>query len=28
MFFTDANTGRGKLLYPRYDGNIGLIAPE
>jgi len=27
IFFTDADTGRGKLLYPRYDGGIGLIAP-
>jgi hypothetical protein len=26
MFFTDPDTGRGQLLYPRYDGNLGLIA--
>ncbi len=23
----DANTGRGQLLYPRYDGSLGLIGP-
>lgn len=27
VFFTDADSGRGKLLYPRYDGGIGLITP-
>ncbi|OOK81028.1 putative ribosome-associated protein Y [Mycobacterium kansasii] len=27
LFFTDPATGRGNLLYPRYDGNLGLIAP-
>lgn len=27
LFFTDSNTGRGQLLYPRYDGSLGLIAP-
>ncbi|ORB88653.1 hypothetical protein B1T49_04560 [Mycobacterium persicum] len=25
LFFTDPATGRGNLLYPRYDGNLGLI---
>lgn len=25
LFFTDPATGRGQLLYSRYDGNIGLI---
>ena len=27
LFFTDPTSGRGQLLYPRYDGNLGLIAP-
>ncbi|MCV7145320.1 sigma 54 modulation/S30EA ribosomal C-terminal domain-containing protein [Mycobacterium riyadhense] len=27
LFFTDAATGRGRLLYRRYDGNLGLITP-
>ena len=27
LFFTDPATGRGRLLYPRYDGALGLIAP-
>jgi len=27
LFFTDPATGRGQLLYPRYDGNLGLITP-
>ncbi|MDI3315316.1 MAG: sigma 54 modulation/S30EA ribosomal C-terminal domain-containing protein [Mycobacterium sp.] len=27
LFFTDPQTGRGRLLYPRYDGNLGLITP-
>lgn len=27
LFFTDAATGRGNLLYRRYDGDLGLIAP-
>lgn len=27
LFFTDAATGRGQLLYPRYDGGLGLITP-
>jgi hypothetical protein len=27
LFFTDPTTGRGQLMYPRYDGNLGLITP-
>jgi hypothetical protein len=27
LFFTDHDTGRGNLLYRRYDGNLGLVAP-
>jgi hypothetical protein len=27
VFFTDPATGRGQLLYPRYDGNLGLLTP-
>jgi ribosome-associated translation inhibitor RaiA len=27
VFFTDSTTGRGNLLYHRYDGNYGLITP-
>ncbi len=27
LFFTDQATGRGQLLYSRYDGNLGLITP-
>jgi hypothetical protein len=27
LFFTDADTGRGRLLYRRYDDNLGLITP-
>jgi hypothetical protein len=27
LFFTDPTSGRGQLLYPRYDGNLGLITP-
>ena len=27
LFFTDPASGRGQLLYPRYDGNLGLITP-
>jgi hypothetical protein len=27
LFFTDPVSGRGRLLYPRYDGNLGLISP-
>jgi hypothetical protein len=27
LFFTDHDTGRGNLLYRRYDGDLGLVAP-
>ncbi len=27
LFFTDPASGRGQLLYPRYDGNLGMITP-
>lgn len=27
FFFTEAGAGRGQLLYPRHDGNLGLITP-
>jgi hypothetical protein len=27
LFFTDSASGRGRLLYPRYDGDLGLITP-
>jgi hypothetical protein len=27
LFYTDHDTGRGNLVYRRYDGNLGLIAP-
>ncbi|WP_208023146.1 sigma 54 modulation/S30EA ribosomal C-terminal domain-containing protein [Mycobacterium marinum] len=27
LFFTDSATGRGQLLYPRYDGDLGLVGP-
>jgi hypothetical protein len=27
LFYTDPGTGRGGLLYPRYDGGLGLIVP-
>ncbi|MEU4586901.1 HPF/RaiA family ribosome-associated protein [Kitasatospora aureofaciens] len=27
VFFTDASTGRGNILYHRYDGHYGLITP-
>lgn len=27
VFYTDQQTGRGNLLYRRYDGDLGLIAP-
>ncbi|MGB8387368.1 sigma 54 modulation/S30EA ribosomal C-terminal domain-containing protein [Mycobacterium sp.] len=27
LFFTDPGTDRGQLLYPRYDGYLGLITP-
>lgn len=28
LFFLDADTGRGAVLYRRYDGHYGLITPE
>lgn len=28
VFFTDAATGRGRVLYHRYDGHYGLITPQ
>ncbi|GAA4470741.1 hypothetical protein GCM10023170_088060 [Phytohabitans houttuyneae] len=28
VFFTDRRTRRGNLLYRRYDGDLGLIAPS
>lgn len=28
LFFADAATGRGNVIYHRYDGHYGLIAPE
>lgn len=27
LFFTEPGSGRGRLLYRRYDGNLGLITP-
>ncbi len=27
IFYTDGDTGRGNLLYRRYDGDLGLISP-
>jgi hypothetical protein len=27
VFFTDVDSGRGNLLYRRYDGDLGLVAP-
>jgi hypothetical protein len=27
LFFADAHTGRGRVLYHRYDGHYGLITP-
>ncbi|HLS77303.1 MAG TPA: sigma 54 modulation/S30EA ribosomal C-terminal domain-containing protein [Nocardia sp.] len=27
LFFTDARTGRGKLLYRRYDGDLSIVVP-
>jgi hypothetical protein len=27
VFFEDADTGRGHLLYRRYDGHYGLVTP-
>ncbi|GAA0804786.1 sigma 54 modulation/S30EA ribosomal C-terminal domain-containing protein [Spirilliplanes yamanashiensis] len=28
LFFTDPATGRGRVLYRRYDGNVALIRPR
>lgn len=28
LFFVDAETGRGNVLYHRYDGHYGLITPS
>lgn len=28
LFFADAATGRGRVLYRRYDGHYGLLTPE
>ncbi|MFI6869765.1 sigma 54 modulation/S30EA ribosomal C-terminal domain-containing protein [Nocardia sp. NPDC050406] len=28
LFFTDPDTQRGRLLYRRFDGDLGLVAPE
>ena len=28
VFFENATTGRGNVIYRRYDGHYGLIAPE
>ena len=27
LFFTDEDTGRGNVLYRRYDGDYGLVVP-
>jgi hypothetical protein len=27
LFFVNAETGRGNLIYHRYDGHYGLIGP-
>jgi len=27
LFFADSQTGRGNLMYHRYDGHYGLIGP-
>jgi hypothetical protein len=27
LFFVNAGTGRGNLIYHRYDGDYGLIGP-
>ncbi len=27
LLFTDSGSGRGHLLYPRYNGTLGLITP-
>ncbi|MGW3045886.1 sigma 54 modulation/S30EA ribosomal C-terminal domain-containing protein [Kitasatospora sp. NPDC001159] len=28
VFYADESTGRGKVLYHRYDGHYGLITPR
>ena len=28
VFFADAETGRGNVVYRRYDGDYGLLTPE
>ena len=28
VFFADSASGRGNVLYRRYDGHYGLIAPD
>jgi hypothetical protein len=28
VFFANATTGRGNVVYRRYDGHYGLITPE
>jgi hypothetical protein len=28
MYFTDAASGRGNVIYMRYDGHYGLIGPS
>jgi hypothetical protein len=28
VFLADADTGRGNVVYRRYDGHYGLITPE
>ena len=28
LYFIDAGDGRGKVLYPRTDGDYGLVEPE
>jgi hypothetical protein len=27
VFFTDADTGRGRVVYRRYDGHYGIVEP-
>lgn len=27
LFFTDADSGRGRLLYRRYDGDLTIVVP-
>jgi hypothetical protein len=28
VFFVDASSGRGAVLYRRYDGHYGLVSPN